>query len=477
VIVLADGFGADTITGLDAPVDNGDGTFTPVDTVDVSGLTDANGAIVNTDDVTVTDDGAGNAVLTFPNGESITLIGVSPATADDPAWLQALGIPAPNYIVEGTAGDDLIDANYTGDPQGDMVDANDNQTGTNDDVIYGYGGDDTILAGAGNDLVYGGADNDNVDGGAGDDTLTGDAGDDTLSGGAGNDTLTGGSGTDVFVWTGEGNDVITDFGNDGGGTYTDGDQTNNDFVDLGWLFNDTTLAAYNAANGTSFVYPASAMNHDLADGQIDFNGTDMTGPTLTFDGLTTGLTFDQSNVVCFVRGTRIMTDKGEVPIEDLTEGDLVQTLDHGLQPIRWIGSKVQTSDVLNKMTNLRPIRIAAGALGHQVPSRDLLVSPQHRMLVCSKIAKRMFGEEEVLVAAKHMVSIDGIDVATDLAEVEYFHMLFDQHEIVTANGALSESLFTVSNPRACAHRFHEHVATDSTMMWPPIPRHVATLLR
>ncbi len=77
-----------------------------------------------------------------------------------------------------------------------------------------------------------------------------------------------------------------------------------------------------------------------------------------------------------------------------------------------------------------------------LPLEDLLVSRQHRILVRSKIAERMFGEKEVLIPAIKLVELDGIDVATDIEGVEYFHMLFDQHEIVISNGAKSESLFT-----------------------------------
>ncbi len=207
VIVFADGDGNDTLSGLDAPIDNGDGTFTGVDTLDVSGLTDTNGAPVNTNDVTVSDDGTGNAVLTFPNGETITLVGVDPATADNPAWLEVLGIPAPNYIVEGTAGDDLIEASYTGDPEGDMVDGNDAADGSNDDVIEAGAGNDTVLAGAGDDLVYGGEGNDSLFGGEGNDTLWGDEGDDRLDGGAGADTILGGGGGDT-IEGGDGDDLI-----------------------------------------------------------------------------------------------------------------------------------------------------------------------------------------------------------------------------------------------------------------------------
>lgn len=94
------------------------------------------------------------------------------------------------------------------------------------------------------------------------------------------------------------------------------------------------------------------------------------------------------------------------------------------------------------MPHLRPVRIFAGALGKGLPVSDLLVCPQHRILVRSRIAARIFDADEVLVAATQLTAISGIDIAEDEKEVEYFHFLFDQHEIVYAEGAETESLYT-----------------------------------
>jgi Ca2+-binding RTX toxin-like protein len=396
-------------------------------------------------------------------GEEVFSYTVSDGIQTDIGYvtMNTVAAPTPDGIVSGTSGDDLIDATYSGDPDGDRVDNNDGLgvmgTTGDADVIYGGGGNDTILSGQGNDIVDAGAGNDSIESGQGNDTVAGgdgndtlmmgsgddlangeagadlidgQDGNDTLNGGLDDDTLTGGNGNDTFVWTGQGNDIITDFGNDDGGPRTDGDQTNNDFVNLAWLFNDTTVAAYNTANGTAFAHPVSAMNHDLADGRIDFNGTDMTGPTLTFQGLAEPLTYDQTNVTCFVRGTRIKTDRGEVAIEDLSRGDRVLTLDNGYQPIRWIGSTRRLA-----AGALAPIQISAGVLGND---RDLRVSPQHRMLLRGWQAELMFGELEVLATAKSLVN-DGTIRRIEGGEVEYFHMLFDQHEIIFAEGAASES--------------------------------------
>lgn len=144
---------------------------------------------------------------------------------------------------------------------------------------------------------------------------------------------------------------------------------------------------------------------------------------------------------CFTASTRISTARGSIAAADLAVGDLVLTNDNGLQPIRWIAQRKLTGQELEASPNLRPIRIRAGALGNQMPSSDLLVSPQHRILVRSQIAHRMFGTDEVLVAAKQLCEIDGIDVDEGGDEVTYVHFLFDDHQIVSSNGAWTESLY------------------------------------
>ncbi|MDA7483360.1 Hint domain-containing protein [Planktomarina temperata] len=144
------------------------------------------------------------------------------------------------------------------------------------------------------------------------------------------------------------------------------------------------------------------------------------------------MSMDNANlqIACFTRGSQIKTQSGEVAIEDLAVGDRVETLDHRLQPIRWIGSsKCQATG------NMAPILIRKGALGN---TRVLRVSPQHRMLLSGWHAEVLFGEREVLATAKSLVNDHSI-LREEGGEVEYFHMLFDSHEIVYAEGAPSES--------------------------------------
>ena len=126
----------------------------------------------------------------------------------------------------------------------------------------------------------------------------------------------------------------------------------------------------------------------------------------------------------------IKTQIGERPIEELAAGDIVVTMDHGPQPIRWIGSSKRPA-----IGKFAPILIRKGALGN---TRDLRVSPQHRMLLSGWHAEVLFGEREVLATAKSLVNDHSI-LSEEGGEVEYFHMLFDTHEIVYAEGAPSES--------------------------------------
>ena len=193
--------------------DSGDGSTN--DQLDVSALTSDGGTTpVTTADVTVTDDGNGNAVLSFPGGESITLVGVAPGSVDSAAELVAIGIPdARDFIVEGTGGNDTIDAGYAGDPELDFIDNNDHSDGSNDDLVQADEGDDLILSGAGDDTVYGQGGGDTIFGGAGNDSLDGDddgsatAGADSIDGGIGNDTISGDDDNDTLIG-GEGNDEI-----------------------------------------------------------------------------------------------------------------------------------------------------------------------------------------------------------------------------------------------------------------------------
>ncbi len=137
-------------------------------------------------------------------------------------------------------------------------------------------------------------------------------------------------------------------------------------------------------------------------------------------------------LACFTAGTRILTPSGLRRIETLALGDLVMTHAHGPQPLRWIGQTATFGQ-----GDHAPICFAPGSVGND---RALRVSPQHRMLVVDWRAELLFGEAEVLVPAKFLVGCPGVTVAPCEA-VTYFHLMFDRHEMVLADGAWSESFF------------------------------------
>ncbi|MEQ6202308.1 Hint domain-containing protein [Sulfitobacter sp. HNIBRBA2951] len=157
-----------------------------------------------------------------------------------------------------------------------------------------------------------------------------------------------------------------------------------------------------------------------------------------------GAGLQQSGVICFTPGTRIQTADGTALIEDLREGDRVQTKDNGLQPLRWIGQRRMTGARLFAMPKLRPIRIGSGALGVDRPDLDLLVSPAHRILVKGAAAQSLFNTSEVLVAAKDLINGSNITVDMQVREVTYIHVLLEQHQVVWANGLETESFHPAS---------------------------------
>jgi len=144
-------------------------------------------------------------------------------------------------------------------------------------------------------------------------------------------------------------------------------------------------------------------------------------------------------VICFTPGTRLDTPAGPRRVEELREGDHVQTRDNGAQPVLWIGSRRITGARLQVMPQLRPVRLRPGSLGIERPDQELLVSPEHRMLVRGRAAQALFNTDEVLVAARDLVN--GTTVIEDHAvrEVTYVHLLLPSHEILVANGVETES--------------------------------------
>ena len=151
--------------------------------------------------------------------------------------------------------------------------------------------------------------------------------------------------------------------------------------------------------------------------------------------------FDLDNVsliACFVKGTHIETIHGQMPVEQLKSGMMIKTPKGHNKLKTCYKSKLDSIDLVNP--KLLSVRIQKGALGDGLPTRNLLVSRQHRMLVRSKICRRMFGTDEVLVPAIRLTELDYVEIE-DATEVEYYHLIFDTHEIIFAEGSPTESFF------------------------------------
>ncbi len=259
--------------------------------------------------------------------------------------------------------------------------------------------------------------NDLLIGGKGDDIIYGQLGDDTLVGMDGNDTMFGGADQDTFVLIGPGDEI-------------DGNESGVDF---------DTINLYRAAENAN---PGGTL-------RVEYDPENPENGTIHFidaDGNETGVAvfrnieriIDTPVVVCFTPGTKILTPMGEVAVESLKAGDKVVTRDNGMQEIRWTGRKHVSGRELMVSPKLRPILIKQGALGPNQPERDMMVSPNHRMLLVSEQAELLFEEREVLVAAKHLTHMDGVE-QVDTVGIDYVHFMCDHHEVVLADGAWSES--------------------------------------
>lgn len=144
-------------------------------------------------------------------------------------------------------------------------------------------------------------------------------------------------------------------------------------------------------------------------------------------------------VICFTPDTRLATPEGPRMIRDLQPGDRIETRDNGPQEVLWTARRRMTGARLYAMPHLRPIRFRAGALGIGRPDEDLLVSPQHRMLLKGPAAQALFNTPEVLVAAEDLINDQTVIVDHTLREVTYVHILLERHNVIWANGLETES--------------------------------------
>ena len=155
--------------------------------------------------------------------------------------------------------------------------------------------------------------------------------------------------------------------------------------------------------------------------------------TASFSFLPDGKGGTLIGVVCYARGTRLLTAAGERPVEALQPGDTVTTLSGEEAAVRWVGRRRVDVARHSAPDTVRPVRIAAHAFAEGLPRRDLLVSPEHALFV-----------DGVLIPARCL--LNGHSVTQDTpAAVEYFHVELDRHDVLLAEGLPAESYLDTGN--------------------------------
>ncbi len=252
------------------------------------------------------------------------------------------------------------------------------------------------------------------------------------------------------------------------GAFSDGVNTYG-FTDVGGVFTTLTApgstftvaeAVNDAGTVTGFYEGADQAQHGFVDlggviSTVDPSGSQGTMPTainssgelfgtyVNAAGLQVGFT---ATPACYCPGAMIRTDNGDVPVERLAIGDRVATLDGACKPVRWIGRRSYAGRFLRGRPSLSPVRILAGALGAGVPSRDLVVSPAHALLL-----------DGALIAAEDLVN--GVSILRDAPadRVDYIHIELAEHGIVWANDAAAET-FVEDDSRAMFSNAAEYAA-------------------
>jgi len=328
--------------------------------------------------------------------------------------------------ITGTVNDDTIEVDNN---NGEL---NNVAQGSPIDDVRGLAGNDTITITDSTIPAGTGSTPNGVRGNAGNDSII--VSNSTIEGvlhAGGDDDVINVSGSDVGnIRMGRGNDTLNFISTDVSGDIRGGGGTDVLNLPVGTVIVDDNFGSTTVQSGVGY---------SLSRGTF----TLPSGKTVSYRSFESGTGFP-----CFTRDTRILSQNGSVAIQSLRTGDLIPTIGNGLQRIRWIGSRRFDLAQLRENPKLFPVRITVGALGGGLPSRDLLVSRQHSMMVQSKIANRMFGSSEVLIPAIKLTALPGIYVDESVKSVEYFHLLFDRHEVIFAEDAPTESLFT--GPQALA---------------------------
>ena len=227
-----------------------------------------------------------------------------------------------------------------------------------------------------------------------------------------------------------------------GGLYNDGTVFEIANTGRGHSNTPTDLVSFDDTDG---AYPSGSL---IADAAGNLYGTTSEGGAYDDQGTVFEITDSGYQAPCYCRGTLILTERGEMPVEELAIGDRVVTLSREAKPIKWIGRRSYSGRFVMGRKNILPVCIKAGALADNVPKRDLWISPNHAMYFDR-------ADGGVLVEAKDIGNGVSIVRAESIEHVEYFHVELETHDVIVAEGALSET-FIDDDSRGMFHNAHEY---------------------
>ncbi|MEM9263778.1 MAG: Hint domain-containing protein [Pseudomonadota bacterium] len=236
----------------------------------------------------------------------------------------------------------------------------------------------------------------------------------------------------------------------------------------------TTLGVAQLANGEAYIIPTNETHLD----NLSIQSIELTRVLEdAYDGMyatTAARSVDNSSLVCFASGTMIATPDGQCAVEFLKPGDHVMTLDHGPQMVRWTRSSEHPLEDVEE--DAKPVRIKAGALGPGIPAQDLIISPQHRVLVGGAGQLDGLFISEAFAPAKSLTTLPGIRHLKGKKKITWIHFACDGHEVVIANGCYTESLLlgpmvwnglNAAEKHKVAELFDGATVSDANLNGPP----------
>jgi len=194
------------------------------------------------------------------------------------------------------------------------------------------------------------------------------------------------------------------------------------FIDI----SDLDLGTYTLVDLTDGTLTIDATVLANADDSVDRLDTEEKDFELVQQGNDLLLTIEE----CFLTGTRILTETGYRKVEDLAIGDLVQTADGKLEPVKWIGYQNRQPNQIKNPLRGYPILFKAGCLCHNSPLRDLYTSPDHALLV-----------DGLLINAGALVNDISIIKTEPTEPFCYWHVELEHHALLIAEGTAAESFY------------------------------------